>query len=54
MGNAYVKEINIGKGITTLPMWAFSGSANLKKLKISNTVEEINANAFSKNRIEGN
>lgn len=48
VGNAYVKEINIGKGITTLPMWAFSGSANLKKLKISNTVEEINANAFSK------
>ena len=42
------KEINIGKGITTLPMWAFSGSANLKKLKISKTVEEINANAFSK------
>lgn len=48
VGNAYVKEINIGKGITTLPMWAFSGSANLKKLKISKTVEEINANAFSK------
>lgn len=48
VGNAYVKEINIGKGITTLPMWAFSGSANLKKIKISNTVEEINANAFSK------
>ena len=48
VGNAYVKEINIGKGITNLPMWAFSGSANLKKLKISKTVEEINANAFSK------
>ncbi len=48
VGNAYVKEINIGKGITTLPMWAFSGSANLKKIKISKTVEEINANAFSK------
>ena len=48
VGNAYVKEINIGKGITILPMWAFSGSANLKKLKISKTVEEINANAFSK------
>lgn len=48
VGNAYVKEINIGKGITALPMWAFSGSANLKKLKISKTVEEINANAFSK------
>lgn len=48
VGNAYVKEINIGKGITTLPMWAFSGSVNLKKLKISKTVEEINANAFSK------
>ena len=43
VGNAYVKEINIGKGITTLPMWAFSGSANLKKLKISKTgLKEIN------------